>query len=285
MMQNLSLSESQDWESLIGLNLECLHDYLAVFMVGIVLGVGLFLMLVTLKDYVRGLSLIVSRWVYSHELTELLWTIFPMILIVILAYPSYLLLYSMGLNDGPKFVSVKVVGHQWYWSYEYTADPNWVLTTMVDESAYDLGTGGGELSDYTYAPDSSRVIGYSSYCMWPNEDSYKKAMEALRYGQVVDFPLVLPGDSEVEVLVTSADVIHCWTLNGLGVKVDAVPGRVNTVHLSNLRPGTTLWGGCSEMCGVNHWHMSTEVEVITMKDFVYWLSFMLLTEYEDEWAV
>jgi len=89
-----------------------------------------------------------------------------------------------------------------------------------------------------------------------------------RYGQYVDYPMVLPGDRNVEVKVTSADVIHCWTIQGLGVKMDAVPGRVNTAHLSDLRPGFTAWGGCSEICGVNHWQMRAEVEVLSVSDFI-----------------
>ena len=77
-------------------------------------------------------------------------------------------------------------------------------------------------------------------------------MLGYKYGCHVDYPAVLMADRDIELLVTSADVVHSWTINGLGVKVDAVPGRVNSTHLRALRPGFRAWGGCSEICGVNH---------------------------------
>lgn len=89
------------------------------------------------------------------------------------------------------------------------------------------------------------------------------------------------GDRNIEVKVTSADVVHSWTINGLGMKVDAIPGRINTVQLSGLRPGFSAWGGCSEICGVNHWQIGAEVEVLRRKDFNLWLLTLVYHELKE----
>lgn len=107
---------------------------------------------------------------------------------------------------------------------------------------------GVDIVDFTGVGDW--LIRYDSYTIGVPEG--EELNGGFRYGQHVDYPIVLPGNCDVEIKVTSADVIHCWTVHGLGIKMDAVPGRVNTSHLSELRPGFTAWGGCSEMCGVNH---------------------------------
>ena len=126
-------------------------------------------------------------------------------------------------------------------------------------------------------PPSSRYLdfGYDSYTIFSADVA---GFFGYKYGQVVDFPAVLMGDRDVEVLVTSADVVHSWCLNGLGVKVDAIPGRVNGVHLRNLRPGFVAWGGCSEMCGVNHWQMGAEAEVLSPVDFYLWIFVMVIID-------
>lgn len=214
------------------------------------------------------------RNVYRHNRLELWWTVIPIFLIIIIGYPSFVQLYAIGINDKPKFITVKVTGHQWYWSYEYLVHlPR--LIRLADEmgvfkdcdvAGEVIGSGGERLVDFNRASDW--LIGYDSYTVRARDGPLESGY---RYGQHVDYPIVLPGDSNVEVKVTSADVIHCWTIHGLGVKMDAVPGRVNTAHLSDLRPGFTAWGGCSEMCGINHWQMSAEVEVLRVSDFILWI--------------
>jgi len=124
---------------------------------------------------------------------------------------------------------------------------------------------GGDGCGVVLLPESWLVT-YSSYGLFEVVGDF-----IVKYGKTVDFPAVLMGDSNIEVGVTSSDVIHSWTVNGLAVKADAVPGRLNTVHLRNLRPGFTSWGGCSEMCGVNHWQIRVEVEVLRPKDYCLWI--------------
>nr|YP_006576380.1 cytochrome c oxidase subunit II [Iridona iridescens]AEV94274.1 cytochrome c oxidase subunit II [Iridona iridescens] len=273
-----------DWGSSSGLSLIFLHDYLmcACFMILSVVASVLFLIVPKSSYFSGGIHF---RNVYRNNTLELWWTIIPIMLIIIMGYPSFVQLYAMGMNDKPKFITVKVTGHQWYWSYEYLIHlPS--LINLADELGVfkdfgDLGNnkGSGAESDVSYLNDvCDWLISYDSYTVSSGEDSFEFGF---RYGQFVDYPMVLPGDSNVEVKVTSADVIHCWTIHGLGVKMDAVPGRVNTAHLSDLRPGFAAWGGCSEMCGVNHWQMSAEVEVLSVSDFVLWILTWVYSDMKD----
>nr|YP_006576416.1 cytochrome c oxidase subunit II [Semele scabra]AEV94310.1 cytochrome c oxidase subunit II [Semele scabra] len=345
-----------DWGSSSGLSMVYLHDYLVCmcFMIMTVVGGVLWLVVPKSSYFCGGIHF---RNVYHNNKLELWWTIIPIILIGIIGYPSFVELYSTGMNDKPKFVSVKVTGHQWYWNYEYLIDMRWYRSagkvigvryldldlSGVVSGGKDAGEGsggvvGGGLADSDIKLASVRandwvvqqgvesavvnpsmvgvwpggmwgscrsgwlkfpvhfsdedfvnidsssvsdwVIKYDSYTLGPGgfDDSGELDRFGYRYGQCVDYPMVLPGDVDVEVKVTSGDVIHCWTLHGLSVKMDAVPGRVNTAHLSGLRPGFVAWGGCSEMCGVNHWQMSAEAEVLTAEDFIVWC---LMWAYSD----
>nr|WNI01720.1 COX2 [Donax vittatus] len=119
------------------------------------------------------------------------------------------------------------------------------------------------------------IVSYSSYLISMTPDVEDVLNSNLKYGMSVDYPLVLPSNCLIELLVTSEDVIHSWTVEGLGVKCDAIPGRINSAYINNVRPGYTAWGGCSEMCGVNHWQMSAEVEVLSQQDFYQWALCMI----------
>nr|YP_009431955.1 cytochrome c oxidase subunit II [Donax variegatus]ATA66404.1 cytochrome c oxidase subunit II [Donax variegatus] len=263
-----------DWGCSVGLNLIMLHDYLVCvcFMIMCVVG-GVLVLIVPKAGFFSGG--IHFRNVYRENTLELWWTIIPIFMIIIMGYPSFVQLYAMGMNDKPKFTTVKVTGHQWYWSYEYQVDFNSLFSSLgVTKGGEGLQfiNEGGEHS----LPEL--LISYDSYTMSVSEGDLDPGF---RYGQYVDYPMVLPGNSNIEVKVTSADVIHCWTIHGLGVKMDAVPGRVNASHLSNLRPGYTGWGGCSEMCGLNHWQMSAEVEVLSQEDFALWALVWLYSDLTD----
>lgn len=267
-----------DWGSSNGLNLVFLHDYLVCVCFIIICVVGGVLVLIVPKA--RYLSSgIHFRNIYRENTLELWWTIIPIFIIIIIGYPSFVQLYAIGINDKTKFITVKVTGHQWYWRYEYSIDFSSFLKARRSVSE------GHNLRPHTNLRDWKRVIGNEvvsgDYCLNMPDlligyDSYTIRVSdgdiepGFRYGQHVDYPIVLPGNSNVEIKVTSADVIHCWTVHGLGVKIDAVPGRVNSAHLSNLRPGFTAWGGCSEICGINHWQIRAEVEVLRYEDFITW---------------
>ena len=176
---------------------------------------------------------------FTHATTvEIVWTIVPAIILMIIAVPSFALLYSMDEMLDPA-VTLKVVGHQWYWSYEY--------------------------SDYNHLTEENEGI---------NFDSYMIAEEGLQPGLFrlleVDNRVVLPVNTHIRVLVTAADVLHSWSVPSFGVKVDACPGRLNQTSVFIKRPGV-FYGQCSEICGVNHGFMPICVEVVDLEQYTDWL--------------
>lgn len=166
---------------------------------------------------------------------EVVWTIIPARILVMIAVPSFALLYSVDERVDPA-MTLKIVGHQWYWSYEYS----------------DVNQGEG--------------IGFDSY-MLPDEE----LEEGQRRRLEVDNRVARPIDTHVRRIVTAADVLHCWTIPSFGVKIDACPGRLNQVSRFVTRPGV-FYGQCSEICGVNHGFMPIAVEAMTRADYVTWLA-------------
>jgi len=164
---------------------------------------------------------------------EIVWTIVPAIILGFIAVPSFVLLYSMDEVINPA-ITVKAIGHQWYWSYEIQ--------------------------------DGEDSISFDSY-MVPDSD--------LKLGQIrlleVDNSLVLPVLTHVRVLVTATDVLHAWAVPSLGVKVDAVPGRLNQTSIFIKRPGV-FRGQCSELCGVNHGFMPIVVEGVNLDQYLAWIA-------------
>jgi cytochrome c oxidase subunit 2 len=152
---------------------------------------------------------------------ELVWTVMPSIILFFIAIPSFSLLYSMDEVIDPS-LTIKAIGHQWYWSYEY-----------------------GD-----YFADTGKILSFDSY-MLPSSDLEEGQHRLLE----VDNPVVLPVDTHIRVLVTAADVLHSWAVPSLGVKSDAVPGRLNQMSIYIKRQGV-YYGQCSELCGVNHGFMA-----------------------------
>nr|NP_066486.1 cytochrome c oxidase subunit 2 [Rhodomonas salina]AAG17757.1 cytochrome c oxidase subunit 2 [Rhodomonas salina] len=181
----------------------------------------------------------------SHGTTiEVIWTVTPSIILMILAVPSFALLYSMDEIIDPS-VTVKVIGHQWFWSYEY--------------------------SDYSNE-NNEKSIAFDSY-MITEEDLEQGQLRLLE----VDNPVVLPVKTHVRVLVTSADVLHCWAVPSLGVKIDACPGRLNQISLFIKREGT-FYGQCSELCGINHGFMPIMVDCVSIERYIKWVFFQIESE-------
>nr|YP_009480325.1 cytochrome c oxidase subunit II [Bradypus tridactylus]ALO62218.1 cytochrome c oxidase subunit II [Bradypus tridactylus]ATP84991.1 cytochrome c oxidase subunit II [Bradypus tridactylus] len=166
---------------------------------------------------------------------ETVWTILPAIILILIALPSLRILYMMDEINNP-LLTVKAMGHQWYWSYEYT--------------------------DYEDL----------------NFDSYMIPTSNLEPGQFrlleVDNRTVLPMEVPIRVLISSEDVLHSWSVPSLGIKTDAIPGRLNQTTLSSSRPGL-YYGQCSEICGSNHSFMPIVLEFIPLKHFENWSTSML----------
>nr|AHJ39828.1 cytochrome c oxidase subunit II [Haematopinus asini] len=159
-----------------------------------------------------------NRFLVSAEVLEFIWAGLPALSLGVLAVPSLHCLYLMEEVSSP-LLSVKAIGHQWYWSYENT---DW--------------------SDESY-------------------DSYMNSDSPLFRLLDVTNTLAIPLESEVRLLVTSSDVIHSWTIPSLGVKSDAIPGRLNQLILYSSKLGY-FYGQCSEMCGANHSFMPIVLEVL-----------------------
>nr|YP_007890686.1 cytochrome c oxidase subunit II [Jakoba libera]AGH24180.1 cytochrome c oxidase subunit 2 [Jakoba libera] len=173
----------------------------------------------------------------NHGTTiEIIWTIIPAVILLFIAIPTFALLYSMDEGIDPA-ITIKAVGHQWYWSYEY--------------------------SDYTSDTES---LAFESY-MVPEEDLQQGQLRLLE----VDNRVVVPVDTHVRVLVTSQDVLHSWAIPSLGIKMDACPGRLNQVSMFIKREGV-YYGQCSEICGVNHAFMPIVIEAVPLDDYVTWVS-------------
>lgn len=168
---------------------------------------------------------------------EIIWTLVPAFLLIIIAVPSFALLYSVDEVVNPA-VTLKIVGHQWYWSYEY--------------------------SDLVFGREEAVFF-----------DSYIVAQEDLSVGDLrlleVDSRLVLPVCTHIRLVVTSSDVLHSWTVPSFGVKMDACPGRLNEASVFIQRPGV-FYGQCSEICGVNHGFIPIAVEVLSLSEFTAWLA-------------
>jgi len=171
-----------------------------------------------------------------HPILEIIWTIIPAIILIVIAIPSFSLLYSVDELVEPLF-TVKVVGHQWYWSYELMSPSELTESFFSDEVEK-------EILDST---------SFDSYLI-PEEELYSSnAITHLRL-LTVDNHLIIPTEINTRLTVTSADVIHSWAVPCLGVKLDACPGRLNQTSLYIERPGI-YYGQCSEICGINHGYM------------------------------
>ena len=210
-----------------------LHHDIMFFLVLIVTFVS-WIMLRIISIYSKDNSATLRVAFAHHTLLEKVWTYIPAVILVLIAAPSFSLLYSIDALIEPK-ITMKAIGHQWFWSYE--------TTDMV--SAKDI-----------------------------NFDSYMVAEDELKAGGLrlleVDNRLTLPVRTNIRMLITAVDVLHSWTIPAFGLKMDAVPGRLNQVSLYINRPGV-YYGQCSELCGVNHSFMPIVVNAVSVEVYVSWI--------------
>lgn len=162
---------------------------------------------------------------------ELIWAFFPSLVIFLILIPSLYLLFSLEENLQPKF-NIKVIGHQWFWSYEF------------DSARYDL----------SFEFDSTLIL---------ESDLPVGGRRLLEVSNRLYLPLNIP----LRILVTSSDVLHSWAVPEMGIKVDAVPGRLNDCVTIIRRPGV-FYGQCSELCGVGHGFMPIVVEACSYKKWM-----------------
>nr|YP_010952959.1 cytochrome c oxidase subunit II [Empoascanara angkhangica]WMQ52402.1 cytochrome c oxidase subunit 2 [Empoascanara angkhangica] len=172
-----------------------------------------------------------NRMLLEGQSIELIWTILPAVMLIFIALPSLKILYMIEETNKP-MITIKAIGHQWFWSYEY--------------------------SDF-------KKIEFDSY-MKPTNDLEDNEFRLLE----TDNRIILPYNTQTRILMTSTDVIHSWTIPALGIKVDASPGRINQGNILMNRPGL-FFGQCSEICGANHSFMPIVIESINMTSFLNWL--------------
>lgn len=207
------------------------HDMMVYIITATVLLVLALLLFVVLR-FNRRANPVPSKT--SHNvLLEVLWTALPVVILIIIAIPSFKLLYYVDRTENPE-MTLKVTGYQWYWGYEY--------------------------------PDHGGV-NFMSY-MVP-EDEIKREEGQLRLLST-DNPVVLPVDTNIQIDVTAADVLHAWAVPALGVKTDAVTGRLNSIWFRITKPGT-YYGQCSELCGKDHAYMPIEIKAVSKNDFQQWI--------------
>ena len=183
----------------------------------------------------------IASQITHNTAIEVVWTITPSLILMVIAVPSFALLYSIDEVIDPA-VTLKVIGKQWYWEVEYS----------------------------DFADKLDKTIQF---------DSYMVAEDDLEEGQLrlleVDNRVVLPTKTHIRVLITSGDVLHSWAIPSLGVKTDACPGRLNQVSLFIKREGI-FFGQCSELCGINHGFMPIVIEAVCIEKYIKWV--LLQTE-------
>jgi cytochrome c oxidase subunit 2 len=212
------------------------HNYLVFFL--ILIGSFVFWMLYqVLINYNEFVNTTSNKFTHS-SLLEIVWTIVPAAVLVLIAIPSFSLLYSTEELIDPS-LTLKVIGHQWYWSYEY--------------------------SDFVEYSDGESI----------NFDSYMLSSSDLPLGSFrlleVDNRVILPINTHIRVLVTAADVLHSWAVPSFGFKIDACPGRLSQGALFIKREGV-FYGQCSEICGVNHGFMPIVIKSVVKDNFINWVS-------------
>nr|WDS80465.1 cytochrome c oxidase subunit 2 [Nanhaipotamon longhaiense] len=200
------------------------HDHIMLILILIITFVGYLLTILFFNNFIY-------RYMLENQTIEMIWTMIPAIILIFIALPSLRLLYLLDEVNYPS-LTLKTIGHQWYWSYEY--------------------------SDFLQ-------LEFDSYMLHD-----KMNLSSFRLLDV-DNRTILPMNTQIRVLITAADVIHSWTIPSLGIKADAVPGRLNQVSFLINRPGLFL-GQCSEICGANHSFMPIMIESTSINSFLNWIS-------------
>nr|APT41441.1 cytochrome c oxidase subunit II [Psychodopygus squamiventris maripaensis] len=218
---NLNL---QDSASPLMEQLTFFHDHALLILIMITILIGYLMSMLFFNYYT-------NRFLLSGQMIEIIWTIMPAIILLFIAFPSLRLLYLLDEINNPA-ITLKTIGHQWYWSYEY--------------------------SDFNQ-------LEFDSY-MIPINEMTPSSFRLLD----VDNRIILPLKSQIRIIISATDVLHSWTVPALGVKVDASPGRLNQTNFYMYRPGL-YYGQCSEICGANHSFMPIVLESTNTKSFIQWI--------------
>ena len=212
-----------------------LHDNIMYYLVLILFAVSWILFSIV-RNFVEKRAAIAHKYLNHGTLIELIWTITPAIVLILIAFPSFKLLYLMDEVYDPS-MTITVEGHQWYWSYQY---PDFI------DSNDDL-------------------IEFDSYIV-PESDLEEGGLRMLE----VDNRVIVPEETHIRFVITSGDVIHSFAAPSLGIKCDAYPGRLNQVSTFINREGV-FYGQCSEICGILHSSMPIVIQAVSLQNFLSWL--------------
>lgn len=212
-----------------------LHDNIMYYLFEILFAVGWILFSIV-RNYVSKRSPISHKYLNHGTIIELIWTITPAIILILIAFPSFKLLYLMDEITDPE-ITVEAEGHQWYWSYEYP----------------------------DFLNKDGEFVEFDSYLV-PESDLEPGALRMLE----VDNRVIIPDITHVRFVISSDDVIHSWACPALGVKCDAYPGRLNQVSVYTTREGV-FYGQCSEICGILHSSMPLVIESTGLEKFLNFL--------------
>nr|YP_010554752.1 cytochrome c oxidase subunit II [Macrostemum radiatum]UYO79398.1 cytochrome c oxidase subunit II [Macrostemum radiatum] len=176
-----------------------------------------------------SLNKFTSYLILENQTLEFIWTVIPMILLIFIALPSIQILYLMD-ESNKSFITLKIIGNQWYWSYEYSD------FKKINFDSFMINT---------YSPQNFRLLDTDNH-------------------------IILPFNTQIRTIISSIDTIHAWTIPSLGLKMDAIPGRLNQMTFNSLYPGL-FYGQCSEICGINHSFMPITLEIINFPSFLNWI--------------
>jgi cytochrome c oxidase subunit 2 len=228
--------QPHDWQLGMQASATPVHDHLAwlhdVIVLPIITAITIFvlgLLAYVMVKFHHTRHPVPTRMTHN-TVVEILWTVVPVVILVAIAIPSFKLMYYMDRVPDAA-MTIKVTGHQWYWTYEYPDQKIAFDSNIVEEK--DL------------KPGQPRLL-------------------------TVDNPLVVPAGANVRVLITSTDVIHSWFVPSFGVQEYAVIGRANQSWFNVEKPGT-YYGECNQICGINHSHMPIEIVAMAKPDFDTWL--------------
>jgi len=213
-----------------------LHDNIMYYLVIILFAVG-WVLLSIIINFFNLKSPISHKYLNHGTLIELIWTILPAVILLLIAFPSFKLLYLMDEVSDPS-MSVLAEGHQWYWSYQYP----------------------------DFLNEDEEFIEFDSYIV-PESDLDNGTLRMLE----VDNRVIVPELTHVRFIITAGDVIHSFSCNSLGIKCDAYPGRLNQVSVFINRQGV-FYGQCSEICGILHSSMPIVIESVSLEKFLHWLN-------------
>ncbi|GER03797.1 hypothetical protein JCM17846_14790 [Iodidimonas nitroreducens] len=231
------------------------HDLLLVIITVITLLVAALLGWVMVR-YRRKANPKPSK-VSHNTVIEVVWTAVPILILVLIAIPSFKLLYAQDVTPKADLV-IKATGHQWYWTYEYPDYENMSFDAlMLAESFY---------TDKSAESQENRRAAEQRLADFLVRDTLPETYRLLD----TDTRIVVPVNTVVKMLVTASDVLHSWTIPSFGVKVDAVPGRLNETWFKATEIGT-YYGQCSELCGIRHAYMPIVVEVVSEEQFKLWV--------------